>query len=177
MTTTKQIRKEMKQTLGYNTKQVSVRDMDGLILFTVRDRAVNFRDVEEFATNFEVLKRDHATGDVLRYGANTFVQVRLSDELQDEASCKYLDIIRNGTANAEEDEMVRVSIEGERWLVGRSRDGSIKLDMPVNDVYPQEFVNAYHVSDFIYKENMGKPVDSKPTHIETNIAGNNMVLI
>lgn len=100
MVDTKEIRKQLKAELGYNAKQVSVKNRDYLeLVFTIRDADVEISKVKEFASQFEHIRRDYASGEILS-GGNTFVDVKLSDEVRAQLEEKYLPIVEPAFAEA-----------------------------------------------------------------------------
>jgi hypothetical protein len=89
----KQIRQELKKALGYNARQVSVKQSPYAVVFTVRDPfSVNFEAVKEFSKTFENVRYDERTQCILR-GGNTFVEVRLAQAVKDEFKAAWLPIL------------------------------------------------------------------------------------
>lgn len=86
MKDSKEIRQQLKNELGFNAKQVSVRvQRHGTITFTIRDTQITFEDVlrvREFAKQFESIRRCEITHEILS-GGNTFVYVETTDEVDD----------------------------------------------------------------------------------------------
>ena len=111
----KQIRQEMKKTLGYNARQVTVKQSHYSIVFTVRDSAVDVQAVKSFGRNFESISRDHATGCILR-GGNTFVEVRLSDAVEAEFKTAWLPALEEAAQKIEGNTLQ--PIEGTDCLLG-----------------------------------------------------------
>lgn len=82
MTATKEIRKELKSQLGYNSRQVSVSSRYyGSITFTVRDANVDLEKVKQFSYQYESIRRCEVSGDILS-GGNTFVDVQVSETVE-----------------------------------------------------------------------------------------------
>ena len=82
MKTSKKIRQELKSTLGYNARQVSVSVKDyNSIYFTVRTKEVDFNSVLEFAHKYEAVNRCPITHDILS-GGNVYVNVSYSEALE-----------------------------------------------------------------------------------------------
>ena len=77
---------------GYNQRQVSVREDGGSLewsfYLTIRDPSVNFKEVEQIAKNCQDISYDSASGEILG-GGNTFVFVRVADEVIDAWAKKY----------------------------------------------------------------------------------------
>lgn len=115
----KQIRAELKKELGYNARQVSVRQSHGSIVFTVRDSSVDVEAVKTFGSRFESISRDYATGCILR-GGNTFVNVRLSDAVKNEFKAAWLPALEAAAQKIEGNTLQ--PIEGTDYLIGN--DGS-----------------------------------------------------
>jgi hypothetical protein len=59
---------------GFNARRVSVRADHSTLRVTVRDASVSLTQVAAIANAFEVVRRDHASGEIL-CGGNTFVEV------------------------------------------------------------------------------------------------------
>lgn len=79
----KTIRKNLKNDLGLNARQVGVRAPDVYAVYvTVKDPAVDIKDVEKIAKAHESYERDERTGEIMT-GGNTFVFVTYSDEARD----------------------------------------------------------------------------------------------
>ena len=72
--------------LGYNQRQVSVRERGGTMSYsfyvTIRDPKVDFDAVEKAAMAHEDIDRDQYTGEIL-CGGNTFIHVEATDEVVD----------------------------------------------------------------------------------------------
>ena len=120
MTDTKTIRKEMKETLGYNAKQVSVKGSYSSITFTIRDSSVIRKDVEGFAGQYEHYSRDLATGEIL-CGGNTFCNVYYSDEIKKELTDSVLEATKAAIEKIEDSYLIPV--EGTEYMVGKDYMG------------------------------------------------------
>lgn len=67
------IRKALKEH-GYNNRKVSVRYDGYAIWLTIKNLAIDIKEVEQFAQGYESYERDEFTGEILS-GGNTFVFV------------------------------------------------------------------------------------------------------
>nr|DAV45700.1 MAG TPA: Large polyvalent protein associated domain 29 [Caudoviricetes sp.] len=68
------IRKELKEH-GYNNRRVSVRFSGySAIYVTIKELAINKKEIENIAMKYESYSRDERTGEILS-GGNTFVFV------------------------------------------------------------------------------------------------------
>lgn len=85
----KQLRKELKNKLGVNSRQVSVRSSRNSIDVTIKDLTVNFSEVEKIANTYESIRRDHATGEILS-GGNTYISVGYSYDTMEEEAKKLM---------------------------------------------------------------------------------------
>jgi len=94
---TKQIRKQMKEEIGYNARQVTVKQSHSSIVFTVRDHSVNVETVKTFSKQFENVRYDEYTQCILR-GGNTFVDVRLSSAVKDAFKAAWLPALEEAAA-------------------------------------------------------------------------------
>lgn len=74
--------KKMKNTTGYNSRQVSVK-FSGVsgINFMIKDENVSIETIQKFANGYEKIDRCHVSGEVLQ-GGNTFVFVEYSENVQ-----------------------------------------------------------------------------------------------
>lgn len=63
--------------LGYNTRQVSIRQSHSTLYFTVRDATVNLAAVYAIARDAEQISRCSVSGEIL-CGGNTFTEVSLA---------------------------------------------------------------------------------------------------
>ena len=91
MANIKEIRKELKSTLGYNARQVSVSSKHySNIVFTIRNAEVDKKAVQEFADNYEKVDRCPVTYEILS-GGNTFVEVRVAEDVLDVWAEKYIE--------------------------------------------------------------------------------------
>lgn len=104
MRTTKEIRAALKTKLGYNSRQVSVKERQGGLSWsftlTVRDASVNLKKVEEFAKGNEDIDRCQASGEILS-GGNTFMFVRVTEEVEAAWAEKYINEVESGLASLE----------------------------------------------------------------------------
>jgi hypothetical protein len=79
---TKAMRKLMKEKLGYNARQVSIKKRHySSFTFTIRDPKVDYKKVNEFATSFESIDRCPVTFEILG-GGNTFVFVDIHEDIK-----------------------------------------------------------------------------------------------
>lgn len=106
----------MKEELGYNARQVSVKHSHSSITFTVRDASVNVEAVKEFSTTFENIHRDERTGDILR-GGNTFVNVRLSDAVKDKFKAIFLPALEEVAPKIVDNRLLQ--IPGTEYLISQ----------------------------------------------------------
>jgi len=72
-----QIRAALKQA-GFSARQVTVRERHEALHVSIRQESVSLTKVQAIAKQFEVVRRDHATGEVL-CGGNTYVRVEYVD--------------------------------------------------------------------------------------------------
>jgi len=100
----KEIRQQLKAELGFNARQVSLRaERHGTLTFTIRDTNVSFDDVldiREFASKFERIHRCEITHEILS-GGNTFVYVRMTDEVEDALTADLRPLIAAALRNKE----------------------------------------------------------------------------
>ena len=98
----KEMRKEIKNQLGYTARQVSVKKTSyESICVTVKDYKVNFNEVEKIANQFEDVRYDEFTGEIL-LGGNTYIDVRnecLNPEYLDKAKEIYEQVETNKKVN------------------------------------------------------------------------------
>lgn len=120
MTDTKEIRKQLKETLGYNAKQVSVRQSRSQITFTIRDSAVDQKTLKEFGANFESISRDYATGEIL-CGGNTFISVVYADTVRKELVDTVIEQVKKAVAKITDNYLI--DVEGTNFTVGRDYMG------------------------------------------------------
>lgn len=73
----KNLRKELKDELGYNNRKVSVKQ-SGLetLIVSIKDYNVSYQKVKSITDNFESIDRDEATGEIL-VGGNVFVRIEI----------------------------------------------------------------------------------------------------
>jgi hypothetical protein len=78
MTLTQQIRQEIKEQLGYNSRQVSVREQPGglstSISITLKKPDLDFDKIKSIADSHKSIGRCERTGEILS-GGNTYVHV------------------------------------------------------------------------------------------------------
>src|SRR5689334_977006 len=90
---TSEIREKLKAQLGYNARQVSVKEnavsLNWSFTFTIRDSAVDYQKVEDLAKEIRHVDRCEHSGEILS-GANTFTSVTVTDEVKDQWAAKYL---------------------------------------------------------------------------------------
>lgn len=71
----KAIRKELKEKLGYTSRQVSVRCSNGnAIRVEIKDKTIERKAIEDIAYPYEAVDRCEVTGEILA-GGNTYVFV------------------------------------------------------------------------------------------------------
>ena len=87
----KALRKALKEELGYNARQVSVRkhlySMGSSLYVTIRARGVDKAKVTEIANRAQIIRYCEVTQEILS-GSNRFVNVDFDRKLVDEASLK-----------------------------------------------------------------------------------------
>ncbi|MCE5003694.1 hypothetical protein KJJ36_15125 [Staphylococcus pseudoxylosus] len=73
----KNLRKELKNELGYNNRKVSVKQ-SGLetLIVSIKDYTVSYQKVKSITDNFESIDRDEATGEIL-VGGNVFIRIEI----------------------------------------------------------------------------------------------------
>lgn len=78
----KKIRKEIKEKLGYTSRQVSVTN-PGAIFVTIKAEIAikDIKIIEEIASKYELIFRCKHTGEILE-GGNSFIFVRIDSELK-----------------------------------------------------------------------------------------------
>lgn len=82
----KLVRKALKDELGLNARQVSVRSPHwGSIYVTIKTADASFAKVEEIAKRVEHVRRCEYSGDIL-CGGNTFVNVEFDDAVVEKAA-------------------------------------------------------------------------------------------
>lgn len=59
---------------GYNNRKVGVRYDEYAIWLTIKDLAIDIKEIEQLAKGYESYERDEFTGEILS-GGNTFVFV------------------------------------------------------------------------------------------------------
>lgn len=77
---------------GFNARKVSVRQHHSTLCVTLRDASVSLTRVSEIAGQFEQVRRDHATGEIL-CGGNTFVRVEYADAQVDPIKAEILAVL------------------------------------------------------------------------------------
>lgn len=76
-----EIRKQLK-TLGYSTRDVSVRSDHNSLDITIRRNGLNVKAIRDIANSFENIRRCEASGEILS-GGNTYVTVGFADDVWD----------------------------------------------------------------------------------------------
>lgn len=117
---TKEIRKNLKNKLGYNARQVSISSKHSTIKFTIRDESVNYDKLKEFSETFKSVGRDQATGCILR-GGNTFVRVDFSDKVRESLTRKHLKAVYEASKKIEGEYLQ--DVEGTNFMIGKSFNG------------------------------------------------------
>lgn len=69
------IRKELKNTLGYNNRMVAVKSTSGSITICCKEAGLDKKAIYAIASQFKNVHYDELTGEVLA-GGNTFVFVK-----------------------------------------------------------------------------------------------------
>lgn len=85
--------------LGYNTRQVSIRQDHGSLRFTVRDPAVKLAAIYAIAQRAERIHRCEITGEIL-CGGNTFAEVCLAANVAEVIKAPLRAIIADDGARA-----------------------------------------------------------------------------
>jgi hypothetical protein len=92
--------------LGYNSRQVSVKDNGGSSNWsfdvTIRDASVNYEKLSKAVNRFEKIDRCEASYEILS-GGNTYVTVRLSDEVQAKWSEPYVEKVQKAISGLKDD--------------------------------------------------------------------------
>ena len=117
---TKEIRKQLKESLGFNAKQVSVKQNHSQITFTIRDSKVSKKAIENFGSTYESIRRDYATGDIL-CGGNTFIRVAFADSVKEELTSRFLNQVK--TAVKEISDNYLIPVKGTEFSVGKDHMG------------------------------------------------------
>jgi hypothetical protein len=76
----------------FNARKVSGRQHHSTLYITLRDASASLSRVTEIAGQFEQVRRDHATGEIL-CGGNTFVRVEYADALVDPIKAEILAVL------------------------------------------------------------------------------------
>lgn len=76
-----EIRNQLK-TLGYTSRDVSVRSDHSSLDITIRRSGLNVKAIRDIAESFENIRRCEASGEILS-GGNTYVFIRFSDDVRD----------------------------------------------------------------------------------------------
>lgn len=84
----KELRSKLKE-LGYSRNMVGVTSDYDSINVTIKSIEVNFKNVEELANNYESIRTDEMTGEILQ-GGNTYVTVKYEDSLMESLENKYM---------------------------------------------------------------------------------------
>ncbi|MEO7734895.1 MAG: hypothetical protein ABIY55_28325 [Kofleriaceae bacterium] len=79
MNTANTLRAALKQA-GFNARMVTVRERHSTLDITIRDASAALTKVKSIADRFELVTRDHATGEIL-CGGNVFIRVEYADSL------------------------------------------------------------------------------------------------
>lgn len=74
-----EIRNQLK-TLGYTSRDVSVRSDHSSLDITIRRSGLNVKAIRDIAESFENIRRCEASGEILS-GGNTYVFIRFSDDV------------------------------------------------------------------------------------------------
>ena len=122
MTDSKAIRRELKETLGYNARQVSVKIRHySQIIFTIRDKNISISDIKEFASKFENIHYCEYTQEILS-GGNTFTDVYYSEEVKKELAAEKIEAVKSALAKVEDDRHLE-QIEGTELWIGKDYMG------------------------------------------------------
>lgn len=91
---------------GYNTRMVSVANRhagySSALELTIRDSSVNYELVQSIATANENIHYDEATQEILS-GGNTFVDVRISDQVREIWSQTYFKKVTDAIERLEDE--------------------------------------------------------------------------
>ncbi len=82
-----QIRKALKKNLGLTSRQVSVRGPHGSVTVTIKAPGINRQAVRNVAEEFQRIRRDERSGDIL-CGGNTFVSVTMAHDVYADHAAK-----------------------------------------------------------------------------------------
>ncbi len=82
------LRAALKQA-GFSARRVTVRQHHSTLYVTIRDAAVSLTKVAAIADQYESVRRDHVTGEIL-CGGNTFVKVEYTDAIVDPVKATIL---------------------------------------------------------------------------------------
>ncbi len=99
------------KSLGYNSRQVSVKNDCSSYELTIRDASVNMAAIEAIAKNNEFVSRYEASGEILS-GGNTFVFVRIADSVKAIWCQKYVADLEVAAEKIENDSQGVPVIEG-----------------------------------------------------------------
>ncbi len=141
---TKEIRKSLKEKLGYNASQVSVSSRrggyDNSLTFTIRDAAVNYDKVEEFSNSLRSVSVCGNSGDIL-CGGNRYTNVRISDEVENIWAAKYLPKLLEITDQLNENTGISVA----HYVLFKERHSTVKVSDTRNHNY--WFPMNYHIGN------------------------------
>lgn len=91
--------------LGYNSRQVSVKDNGGSLNWsfsvTVRDPKVNMEAVEQAAKGFQEIDRCQASGEILS-GGNVYIRVKATEEVEEQWAKEFLPMLEEAAAKIED---------------------------------------------------------------------------
>lgn len=100
-----EIRKRLKQELGYNSKMVSVKMSGGSAIdVEIKDALVNKKEVERVAKEYEHVRRDYNGSHEILQGGNTFIFVKVSMEAIAQKASAYKDKVADVLKELEDKE-------------------------------------------------------------------------
>ena len=120
MVNAKEIRKELKNELGYNAKEVSVSIKNGSIHFTIRATNVDYNKLKTFSHKFESYLRDEATGCILK-GGNTFAFVKFSDKTRADLIARNISEVEKAIEKIDNNYLAE--IKETNFLIGKDQSG------------------------------------------------------
>ncbi len=126
------LRKELKEELGLNSKQVSVRVKHGIAINVNIKTLVNPDKVEKLARKYEKIDRCEASGEILQ-GGNDFVSVEFDRDFLREQASRYTEKAKEILDSAETENKAIGTIAGEKVLLRNiGHNGSLEVGRPGN---------------------------------------------
>jgi hypothetical protein len=155
MSTIKEVRNSIKK-LGYNSRQISVRDGGGCysttINITIKDLNIDKDLIEEATSNFEKIDRCEASGEILS-GGNTFIFVSYDWEIVRDEVKKYIPEVEKVKVEASKVPGGYTIIEdGLYYAVYHSNDREIRIlkrpdDYKEKECYCLDTIKTYNRLD------------------------------